>query len=329
MVVDFGLVEAFVAVVEHGGFTRAAEGLHLSQPALSRRIALLEHELGRAVFERGRTGVRLTDAGEAFLPHAQTALACVRDGTAAVRALAQGDVGRLTLGIVGTLASTGLTARLASFRAAHPRLRLLLRTGSSADVSGLVRRGDAQLGLRYFADPAPDIISREVSRESLVVIADTNHRLASGRRIPARRLAGEAWVAFPAKRGATVDPFGHLLTQRLAAAGLDTAEVVIIDSLTAQKRLVEGGFGLALVPASSINEELLRGTLCELDVPELRAEIDVVLIHRRGAFLSPAGRHLMETLAAPSTGPRSLRATSTPNRDRRRGGSDRRSRKGM
>lgn len=297
---DLAIVEAFVAVVEHGGFTRAAQGLHLSQPALSRRIALLEHELGHTMFERGRAGVRLTDAGEAFLPHAQTALACVRDGAAAVRALAEGDAGRLTLGIVGTLASTGLTARLAQFRAAHPRVRLLLRTGGSADVSNFVRRGDAQLGLRYFADPAPDIVSREVDRESLVVIAGTGHHLVGRRRIPARRLAGEAWVAFPAKRGGAVDPFGHLLAQRLAAARLDSADIVVIDSLTAQKRLVEGGFGLALVPASSIGEELARGTLCELDVPELRAAIDVVLISRRGAFLSPAARHLMEALAAPA-----------------------------
>lgn len=291
---DFAALEAFVAVVRFGGFTRAAEGLHLSQPALSRRIALLEHELGQAVFERGRAGARLTDAGETFLPHAQAALACVRDGAAAVRALAQGDVGRLTLAIVGTLASTGLTARLAAFRAAHPALHLLLRTGSSAEVSGLVRRGEAVLGLRYFPDPGPDVVSRVVARESLVVVAPAGHSLARSRRIAARRLAGEAWVAFPARRGASLDPFGHVLERRLAAAGLADAEVVAIDSLTAQKRLVEGGFGLALVPASGVREEIAHGTLCELDVPELRAEVDVALVHRKAAFLSPAARRLID-----------------------------------
>jgi DNA-binding transcriptional LysR family regulator len=205
---DIAMVEAFVAVAQLGGFTRAAERLHLSQPALSRRIALLEHELGQPVFERGRSGARLTDAGEAFLPHAEAALACVRDGVAAVRAFASGDVGRVTLAVVGTLASTELTARLARFRRTHPDLQLLLRTGSSAEVSGLVRRGEAAVGLRYFPDPAPDLLSRGVDREPLVVVACDGHPLASARRIAARRLAGEAWVAFPPRRGGALDPFG-------------------------------------------------------------------------------------------------------------------------
>lgn len=303
---DFAHVEAFVAVVESGGFTRAATTLHLSQPALSRRIALLEHELGQSVLERGRSGTRLTDAGEAFLPHAQAALACVRDGAAAVRALAKGDAGRLTLAIVGTLASSGLAARLARFRDAYPRLRLLLRTGSSAEVSGLVRRGEATLGLRYLADPSPDLVSREIDHDPMIVVAPPGHRLAGARRVAAKRLAGEPWVGFAPRRGAVPDPFGQVLAQRLAATGLDDAEVVVIDSLTAQKRLVESGFGLALVPETGVREEIARGSLCALDVPELRARVDVALIHRKRAFLGPAARRLIDELVP---------ATATARRD--------------
>ena len=294
---DFAIIEAFAAVVEFGGFTRAAERLHLSQPALSRRIALLEHELRQPVFERGRRGAPLTDAGRTFLPHAQAALACLRDGAAAVQALERGDAGNLTLAIVGTLASTDLTAQLGRFHAAHPRVRVLLRTGSSAEVSSLVRRGEAALGLRYFADPAPDVVSRAVYQEPFVVIAAPAHRLAGARRIAPERLRDESWVAFPPRRGAAVDAFGQALVRALAAAGLDGAEIVVIDSLTAQKRLVEAGFGLALVPESSVREELALRTLCRLDVPKLRAELDVHLIHRKGAFLSPAGRRLLEVLS--------------------------------
>jgi DNA-binding transcriptional LysR family regulator len=296
--------------VESGGFTRAAAALHLSQPALSRRIALVEHELGQPLFERGRRGARLTDAGRAFLPHAQAAMACLRDGSAAVQALARGDTGNLTLAIVGTLASTDLTVQLGRFRDAHPRLRVLLRTGNSTEVSALVRRGDAALGLRYFADPAPDIISREVHHEELVVVAAAGHPLAKARRIAARRLRDQSWVAFPERRGAALDPFGRVLASCLAAAGLDGAEVVVIDSLTAQKRLVEAGFGLALEPASSVREELARGVLQKLDVPELRARIDVDLIHRKGAFLGPATRRLMEVLAG-SPAPRAVAQRSS------------------
>src|SRR5262252_762111 len=80
-------VEAFVAIVRRGGFTRAAATLHLSQPAISRRVRLLEQELGAPVFERIRSGIILTDAGRAFLPHAEALLASMRDGVDAVAAL--------------------------------------------------------------------------------------------------------------------------------------------------------------------------------------------------------------------------------------------------
>ncbi|MDX2168217.1 MAG: LysR family transcriptional regulator [Deltaproteobacteria bacterium] len=296
---DFAVIEAFVAVVEAGGFTRAAQALHLSQPALSRRIGLLEHELRQPLLERGRRGARLTDAGRTFLPWAQAALANLRDGAAAVRALERGEAGALTLAIVGTLASTPLTAQLGRFRDAHPQLRVLLRTGTRGEDSAAGGLCVAALGLRYLADAAADLVSQPLDQEPLVVIAPARHPLARARRVAPERLRDAAWIAFPPRRGTAVDPFGQLLSRRLAAAGLDDAEVIVIDSLTAQKRLVEAGFGLALVPESSVREERARGTLRRLAGPELRAAIDVVLIHRRGAFLSPATRRLMDALRSP------------------------------
>lgn len=293
---DFAIIEAFVAVVEFGGFTRAAEALHLSQPALSRRIGLLEHELRHPVLERGRRGVRLTEAGRTFLPHAQAAMASLRDGAAAVEALEQGGAGSVALAIVGTLAGTGLTSRLARFHEEHPGLRVILRTGNSAEVSALVRRGEAALGLRYSFDGAADLVSSNLYTEPLLVVAAGGHPLADTKDIEPERLRGQPWVAFPPRRGATPDSFGQVLRQRLAAAGLDDAEIVVIDSLTAQKRLVEAGFGLALVPVSSVQEEFELGTLTRLDVPTMEAAVDVTLIHRKGSFLSAGARRLMEML---------------------------------
>src|SRR4029450_2624979 len=93
-------VEAFVAIVRQGGFTRASAALHLSQPAISRRVHLLERELGAPLFERTRSGGVLTDAGRAFMPHAEALLASMRDGIDAVAALRAGDRGPVTLAVV-------------------------------------------------------------------------------------------------------------------------------------------------------------------------------------------------------------------------------------
>jgi len=158
MLVEIDQVEAFVAIVRRGGFTRAAAALHLSQPAVSRRLELLEREMGQPLFDRTRGGARLTEAGRTFLPHAEALLASMRDGLEAVQALNRADRGTVTLAMVGTLASTTLTARLRTFRHAHPQVRLALRTALSREVTALVRRGDAALGLRYFPDPDPDVV---------------------------------------------------------------------------------------------------------------------------------------------------------------------------
>jgi DNA-binding transcriptional LysR family regulator len=272
-------VEAFVAIVRQGGFTRAATALHLSQPAISRRIRLLELELGAPLFERLPGGPLATEAGRTFLPHAEALLASMRDGAEAVAAL-EGESGAVTLALVGTLASTALTGRLKRFREEHEHVDLHIRTALSAEVSALVRRGDANLGLRYHGDPQLD--AQVVYEEPMLPVCAPDHPLAHAR--SARQLAGEKWIGFPAP---------GVLRGVLARAGLDDAELVPIDSLTAQKRMVEAGFGLALLPESALDE----GTLRVLDVAELRASQPVVLVRRRGAFESGAARALAALLS--------------------------------
>src|SRR6516165_10546684 len=99
MVVEIDQVETFVAVVRGGGFTKAGSLLHLSQPAVSRRLELLERELGAPLFERIRSGAILTEAGRTFLPHAEALLASMRDGLDSVRALHQVDRGMVTVSV--------------------------------------------------------------------------------------------------------------------------------------------------------------------------------------------------------------------------------------
>ena len=120
MAMEIGQLEALVAVARLGGFTRAAAALNLSQPAVSRRLGLLERELGAPLFERIPSGIVLTAAGQAFLPHAEALLVSMRDGVDAVRALEGTDRGTITLALVGTLASTTVTECLRGFRETYP-----------------------------------------------------------------------------------------------------------------------------------------------------------------------------------------------------------------
>lgn len=294
-------LEAFIAIVRFGGFTRASATMHLSQPAISRRVHLLEHELGAPLFERIQSGVVLTDAGRAFLPHAEAVLASVQDGAQAVRALHAGDRGPVSLALVGTLTNSWVMQRLRQFRKEHPGVELSLRTALSSEVSALVRRGDATLGLRYRADPHAELSVTPIHDERMVAIASPDHPLPKSRRIASSRLARERWIAFPPPEGSVREPHATAVLQALSSCGVDTAAVVLIDSLTAQKRMVEAGFGLALVQRSSIEEELRAGTLRILNAPALSVSVPVVLVQRRRSYLSGAAAALASLLTAKAT----------------------------
>jgi LysR substrate binding domain. len=142
-----------------------------------------------------------------------------------------------------------------------------VRTALSREVSELVRRGDATLGLRYDADPHPDLVSTPVHNEPMVPVCSPPHRLVHARRVDAKALAGERWITFPVRPGAAPEPYASALERGLALVGASASEIIPIDSLTAQKRMVEAGFGLALLQESSVNEELRAGTLHALRIP--------------------------------------------------------------
>jgi DNA-binding transcriptional LysR family regulator len=299
---DLDEVRTFLTIAETGGFTRAGDRLHRSQPAISRRLDQLELELDAKLFDRIRGRARLTEAGRAFLPHAEAALAALKDGQEAVRDLQTGLQGAVSLALVGTLADSHIVDTLQRFARKAGKVRLELRTASSAEVTDLVRRGEATLGLRYFASDRADLVELKAGSEAMVVVAARGHRLAGRRLRASRELAGERWIGFPPSPGDR-DSSGHLLARQLIRAGLDHADLTLIDSLTAQKRLAQAGFGLALVPVSSVGDELRQGTLVALDAPAMQATIPITALHRRNGYLSPAARTLLALLTGVSRRP--------------------------
>jgi DNA-binding transcriptional LysR family regulator len=142
------------------------------------------------------------------------------------------------------------------------------------------------------------MVAVSVYDEPMMVVCSPRHRLAGRRSVAPPALGTERWVAFPPRNESFYEPYPWSLPNRLAAWGLSPAEIVPIDSLTAQKRMVEADFGLALLPESSVDEELRTGTLRELRLAGQRVTIPVFLIHRRGRYLSGAARALMAELRA-------------------------------
>lgn len=197
---DLQQLRYVVEVASSSSFTRAAERCFVTQSALSHQIAALERELGQRLFVRSSRSVRTTEAGEAFLAHAMTAVAAADHAREAAAAVAGRVVGTLRLGVIPTVTAVSVPHAISRFRGAYPEARVQLTVGNSDALADAVRRGEldvALLGLREDVDPS-GVASRELARERLVVALPSVHRLAGRAELAMGDLAGEVFADFPA-----------------------------------------------------------------------------------------------------------------------------------
>ncbi len=294
---DSDALKTFVAIHRASSFSEAARQLHRSQPAISRRIALLEQELGAPLFERASAGVVLSQAGHVLLPYAERALAALQDAADAVESLQSQDSGPVSIAIVGTLASTSFATTLSLFAAEFPDVDVSLQTATSIEVSELVRRGQVTIGLRYFEDPSSDLTCSMICQERLLVVCARKHRLAGKTVRSLRSLKDERWLSFPDAPGRR-ETAAQTIRAQFHSRGIDTLDSTRVDSLTAQKRLIEAGFGIALMQESAIKEERAARTLTIINVTDLKAANPVTAIVRRNGYMSAASRRLLAVLKA-------------------------------
>lgn len=294
---DSDALLTFLSVHRHGSVSAAAEALSRTQSAISRRIAVLEARVGLPLFERVGRRMVLSDAGLALLPQAERVASALRDAEAAIEAVRSGGGGLLRIAVVGTLADARLAGALQAVRKACPQLDVRLRTATSDEVSALVRSGDATLGLRYFEDRADDLDAKVVLQEPLVVACAPSHPLARRRVASLARLADQRWLTFPVLERRE-ESFARSVFAQFQARGVDRIDWTAIDSLTAQKRLVEAGLGLALLQAGAIEEELAAGRLARIEVADLSAAVPVVRVLRRGVFLGEGAQAFLRAIEA-------------------------------
>jgi DNA-binding transcriptional LysR family regulator len=274
-------IEAFLEVAGRQNLSRAAEALFVSQPTLTARLQSLESSLGERLFVRTRRGMRLTEAGEAFLPYAEHALRALADGRERLGELRRGVAGRLVLGAPPTVSTYTLPALLARFSAGHPNVRLAVKTGTSEEILQMVLHDQVQLGIMRSL-VHQEIESVPLYTDALVLIAGPAHRLAeprTGRRARMADLAGEVLVLFGRSSS-----FLEFTTATFRQAGVLPNSVLELDNLEAAKKMVEQGLGVSLVPASTVAAELAAGTLTRIelvDAAPVRREI--VAVHRSAA----------------------------------------------
>src|SRR5579864_1452177 len=278
-----GQIEGFLEVARRGNVSRAAEAMFVTQPTLTARLHALERELGEPLFARTRRGMRLTDAGRAFLPYAERAIRAVRDGRQALVDARSASAGRLVLGAAPAVSTYVLPALLQRFAGAYPRVEVAVRTGHSEDVLQMLLREEVQLGLVRALRHA-EIESMPLYDDPLVLVVPPGHPFARRSNLGIADVASERLIFFD-----RTSSYYELTQSFFLSLGVTPREVMELDNIESTKKMVERKLGIALLPRSAAAGELAAKTLVEVKVTDAPVVTQKIVVIRRRDQGRPSG----------------------------------------
>jgi len=287
---DLGELQVFLTVAKEGSFSRAAERLYRTQPAVSLTIRKLEESLEQPLFVRGARPVRLTDAGTLLRDYAERLLNLrdeVKQGLLELEGLKRGE---LSLG-VNESSIHALLPALASFREAHPGVQVRVHRMFSRDIPHEVVNYRLDLGAVSFVPRDAQLQATEILKDELTLVVPPKHPLAKRKDVDIEELGQEAFIAHIVE-----SPFRRkvieLFTRHRTALNMPM-EMPTIESI---KRFVQMGMGVAIVPRMCVTWEVEHGWLKEVRIRQLNIPRHLYLISRRGARLPHTAAEFMRLL---------------------------------
>lgn len=289
---ELAQLEAFLQVAHHRSFSRAAEALFLTQPSVTARIQSLERELGERLFERTGRSVTLTDAGHAFMPHAQRALTAVQEGTDAIEAVRHGDVGSLRIGASASIATYVLPKILAHFRQERPRVHVHLNTGTTEDVIERLLAGELHVAITRLTQH-PEVESLHLYNDDLALVVAPNHPFAERQRVTIAEAGREPFLFF--ERSSS---YHSLIYSMFLRVGVVPESVMELDSMETTKHMVQEGLGIAILPVVSVEREVQAGTLKRVEIRDMEqpAQREVGVHVLRNRAMAPPLRDFLRLL---------------------------------
>ena len=276
-------MQGFLEVARRGNVSRAAEAIYVSQPTLTARLHALEAELGEKLFVRTRQGMRLTDAGRAFLPFAERATQAVREGRDAIAELNSASAGHLVMASAPAVSTYLLPPLLERFAAAHPRVEVAVRTGHSEEVLQMVLKSEVQLGLgRDLRHHDIDLIP--FYEEELGLMVAPGHHFAERKSVTMADLSGEQLILFD-----RTSSYYELTQASFASAGLIPRSMFELDNIEATKKMVERRLGVALLPRTAVVVEVAAGTLRRVPISDALPMRRRLVVMRRRDLGPPSG----------------------------------------
>jgi len=287
-------LETFLAVAENRSFSRAAQKLHRTQPAVSQTIRKLESDIGEPLFDRSSRDANLTDAGRLLVDYAEKLLNLRSEAGSAITELRELHAGKLAIA-ANEFTSIYLLPVLEKFRHQSPMIKVAVQRSLSSQIAQDILNHKVEMGMLSFTPDVPGLRCIVVYKDELAFVMHPRHPLASAKEVHIRQLGAESFIAHnvPSQyRAKVLEAFRRHKTPLNMQVELPTIEAI--------KRFVAMGNGVALVPGLSVENDLARGDLVRVPVRELSFERRLRLIYRRNAALSHAAQAFLKVVEAMS-----------------------------
>ncbi len=291
---DLPGLQVFLTVAREKSFSRAAEKLYRTQPAVSLSVRRLEDWVGQPLFVRGQRAARLTDAGDVLRDYAERILNLREETRRAVEDLGGLRRGRVSLG-VNESSIHALLPLLERFHRRHPDIHIAVQRTFSRDIPTEVLNYRLDLGVVSYVPPEEKLAAVRIFRDQLAFVVPPAHRLARRRAVDIAELGEETFIAH------IVDsPYRWRVIQLFEKHRVPLRMGVELPTIESIKRFVQMGVGVAIVPRMCVRWEVEHKLLAEVRIRQLRLPRDLYLVHRRDARFSRATARLLEMLRGKS-----------------------------
>jgi len=282
----------FLTVAAEKSFSRAAEKLLRTQPAISLSIQRLETELGERLIDRSAKDLLLTDAGKIVLEYARRYENLQGDLENALAELRDKSAGRLTVG-ANESCTLYLLEHIQRYRHRFPRVKVQIRRSLSSRIPAELIDGDLELGILTFDPEDERLVSTTIYTDHLAFIVSPEHPLAARTEVSIKELGDENFIAHN-----VVSPYRALVLREFQRQKVPLNMDLEMPTVEAIRKMVQRNEGVAFLPRMCVNDEIAQGILCEVKVKEMHVDRKIRLVYPARRALSHAALAFLELVQA-------------------------------
>jgi len=283
-------LQVFLAVATEKSFSRAAEKLLRTQPAVSLAVQRLEQELGEKLIDRSGKELLLTDAGRTVLDYARRFQSLEQELENSLAELRDNSTGRLTIG-ANESTTLYLLRHIERYRKLYPRVKVQVRRSLSSKIPVELLDGNLELGVISYDPADARLASKVIYTDALAFVVSPKHRLADRKAVSIAELGQETFIAHN-----VVSPYREVVLREFQQRRVPLKMEVEMPTIETIRKLVQERQGVAFLPRMCVEQEIEQGLLCEVRVKELHVERKIRLVYPTRRALSHAARAFLDVV---------------------------------